>query len=252
MMWPAILGMTYAILPEDRAGARRRPDHRRRPASATPPGPLIGGVLTDALRLALDPRPQHPDRRLRLPRHLARGPESRATSTRERIDYAGIAALTIGAHRAARGARPGDRRGWTTRACSGLLRGLRRAAGGVRGRSSGAPAARALVPRDVMRNRAFAFACLAILLMSPTFFVGARLPPAVHAEDPRLRTRRGRARPAADDGHLRARLVRRGPRSTSGWAQGRPVGRRRVPHAGPFLLSLIEAATSYGALRARA
>lgn len=30
---------------------------------------------------------------------------------------------------------------------------------------------RALVPRDVMSNRPFAAACLAVLLMSPTFFV---------------------------------------------------------------------------------
>jgi hypothetical protein len=29
---------------------------------------------------------------------------------------------------------------------------------------------RALVPGDVMGNRAFASACLAVLLMSPTFF----------------------------------------------------------------------------------
>ena len=73
LMWPAILGMTFAALPESKAGlagglilgvagignavgplARRRP-HR-------------------SAQLALDLRPQRPDRRLRHVRHLAQGP----------------------------------------------------------------------------------------------------------------------------------------------------------------------------------
>ena len=37
IMWPAILGMTFAALPERKAGPRRRPDPRRRRASATRP-----------------------------------------------------------------------------------------------------------------------------------------------------------------------------------------------------------------------
>ena len=36
LMWPAILGMTFAALPAERAGACGRADSRRSPGSATP------------------------------------------------------------------------------------------------------------------------------------------------------------------------------------------------------------------------
>ena len=64
LMWPAILGMTYAILPEEKAGLAGGIIIGAA-GLGNAIGPLIGGVLTDALELALDLLPQRPDLDLR-------------------------------------------------------------------------------------------------------------------------------------------------------------------------------------------
>lgn len=169
LMWPAILGMTYAILPENRAalagaliiGAA---------GFGNAAGPLIGGVLTDALdwRWILF---------LNLPiaavaslvtwRYVG---ESRGDVTERRFDYAGVATLSIGliALLVALDEVPGL--GWGDPRVLGLLAlcAALLIAFGANERRAGAWA---LVPRDVMANRAFRSACLAVLLMSATFFV---------------------------------------------------------------------------------
>src|ERR1700754_3620983 len=48
LMWPAILGMTFPILPEDKAGLARG-GVPRAAGLGNALGPLIGGVLTDTL-----------------------------------------------------------------------------------------------------------------------------------------------------------------------------------------------------------
>ena len=73
LMWPAILGMTFAALPESKAGLAGGLILGVA-GIGNAVGPLLGGVLTEALELALDLRPQRPDRRLRDVRHLAQGP----------------------------------------------------------------------------------------------------------------------------------------------------------------------------------
>ena len=54
LMWPAILGMTFAILPSEQGRSGRRSDSRPRPASETRSGRCSVELLTDCRRLALD------------------------------------------------------------------------------------------------------------------------------------------------------------------------------------------------------
>ena len=70
MMWPAILGMTFAILPEDKAGlAGGLIIGAAGLGNAV--GPMIGGVLTDGAQLALDLLRQRADRGFAVARGLS-------------------------------------------------------------------------------------------------------------------------------------------------------------------------------------
>ena len=96
LMWPAILGMTFAAVPTDARGLRGRPRPRRR-------GSRQRARAVDRRRahrrdqLAGDLLPQHPGRRVRGRRHRREGPPARrASRQRERIDYAGIVTLSLG------------------------------------------------------------------------------------------------------------------------------------------------------------
>ena len=96
LMWPAILGMTFALLPEEKAGLAGG-IILGAAGLGNAIGPLIGGVLTDAAELALDLLPQRADLDLR----RRSSPTSWSTSrsprpSDQRIDYPGIAALSVG------------------------------------------------------------------------------------------------------------------------------------------------------------
>ena len=69
LMWPAILGMTFAALPEERAGLAGGLILGAA-GIGNAAGPLIGGALTDLLELALDLLPQPPGDGVRRLRHL--------------------------------------------------------------------------------------------------------------------------------------------------------------------------------------
>lgn len=168
LMWPAILGMTYAALPEERAGLAGG-FILGAAGIGNAAGPLIGGVLTDLLswrwifflnlpvsafavfvtwRQIHQPRPEIEERRM---------------------DYLGIATVSIGlvslllAFDQANDWGWGDPRIIAFVAVFVVLIGsfafVERRAG-----------EHALVPPDVIRNRDFAYTCLAILLMSAVFF----------------------------------------------------------------------------------
>jgi EmrB/QacA subfamily drug resistance transporter len=169
LMWPAILGMTYAVLPEDRAalagaliiGAA---------GFGNAAGPLIGGFLTDAFdwRWILF---------LNLPiaalasfvtwRYVG---ESRGEDAERRFDYAGVATLSVGLIALLIALDEAPNLGWGDPRVFGLLAlcVVLLIAFAVGERRAGSWA---LVPPDVISNRAFRSACLAVLLMSPTFFV---------------------------------------------------------------------------------
>jgi len=169
LMWPAILGMTYSILPKDRAalagaliiGAA---------GFGNAAGPLLGGFLTDvfdwrwilALNLPIAALASFVTWRY--------VPESSGEDADRRFDYAGVATLSIGLIALLVALDEVTGLGWTDPVILGLfaLCIVLLAAFAVAERRAGVAA---LIPDDVIANRAFRSACLAVLLMSPTFFV---------------------------------------------------------------------------------
>jgi predicted MFS family arabinose efflux permease len=168
MMWPAILGMTYAALPEEKAGLAGGLILGAA-GLGNAMGPLIGGALTDALswRAVFF---------LNLPVALlaiyviwlkVHQPEERAPEAG--IDYGGVSTLSIGLVALLLALDQATDYGWSDWRIVSLLAvsAVSLAAFVVVERRVGA---RALVPPDVIANREFSAACLAVLLMSAVFF----------------------------------------------------------------------------------
>ena len=168
LMWPAILGMTYALLPEDKAGLAGGIIIGAA-GLGNAIGPLIGGVLTDlaSWRWIFF---------LNVPISIfavlvtyflvhVKEPES----ADHKIDYPGIAAISVGLVSLLIALDQVADWGWGDPRVIALLAlaavlilafvPIERRAG-----------LHALVPREVMRNRSFTASCVAILFMSATFF----------------------------------------------------------------------------------
>jgi EmrB/QacA subfamily drug resistance transporter len=168
LMWPAILGMTFALLPAEKAGLAGG-IILGAAGLGNAIGPLIGGVLTDALswrwifflnvpisafavfvtyRLVNVEEPQVED---------------------QRIDYPGIAAISVGLVSLLIALDQVNDWGWGDPRVIAMLAlaAVLIAAFVPIERRAGMGA---LVPRAVMRNESFRASCVAITLMSATFF----------------------------------------------------------------------------------
>jgi EmrB/QacA subfamily drug resistance transporter len=168
LMWPAILGMTYALLPEDRAGLAGGIIIGAA-GLGNAIGPLIGGVLTDALswRWIFFLNVPVSAFAVFVTYRLVKVEEPDVGE--QRIDYPGIAALSVGLVSLLVALDQVDDWGFGDPRVIGLLvlsavlliafLPIERRAG-----------LSALVPRAVMANESFRASCLAILLMSATFF----------------------------------------------------------------------------------
>ncbi|HVQ58931.1 MAG TPA: MFS transporter [Solirubrobacterales bacterium] len=168
LMWPAILGMTFAILPEEKAGLAGG-IILGAAGLGNAVGPLIGGVLTDALswRWIFFLNVPVSIFAVLVTYFLVQVKEPEAKD--QRIDYRGITTLSLGLVSLLVALDQVDDWGWGDPKVLGLLAlavamlltfiPVERRAG-----------AHALVPREVMRNRSFTASCVAILFMSATFF----------------------------------------------------------------------------------
>jgi EmrB/QacA subfamily drug resistance transporter len=168
LMWPAILGMTYEILPEERAGLAGGIIIGAA-GLGNAVGPLVGGVCTDLLswRWIFFLNVPISIAAVLITYVLVRVEEPDAG--RQRIDYAGVSAISVGLVSLLVALDQVDDWGWGDGRTIGLLilaavllvafLPIERRAG------SGA-----LVPRAVMRNESFRASCVAILFMSATFF----------------------------------------------------------------------------------
>jgi EmrB/QacA subfamily drug resistance transporter len=168
LMWPAILGMTYELLPEERAGLAGGIVIGAA-GLGNAMGPLIGGVLTDALswRWIFFLNVPISVFAVAVTYRLVRVEEPEVDE--QRIDYPGIAAISAGLVSLLVALDQVDDWGWGDPRVIGLfaLAAVLVAAFVPIERRAGM---RALVPRDVMRNESFRASCLAILFMSATFF----------------------------------------------------------------------------------
>jgi EmrB/QacA subfamily drug resistance transporter len=168
LMWPAILGMTFAILPEEKAGLAGG-IILGAAGLGNAMGPLIGGVLTDALswRWIFFLNVPISIFAVAVTYFLVHVKEPEAEDSR--IDYPGIAALSVGLVSLLIALDQVADWGWGDPKVIALLvlaaalivaiAPLERRAG-----------QHALVPREIMRNRSFTASCVAILFMSATFF----------------------------------------------------------------------------------
>jgi EmrB/QacA subfamily drug resistance transporter len=168
LMWPAILGMTFAALPTERAGLAGGLILGVA-GLGNALGPLIGGVLTDeaswrwifflnipvaAFAIAMTARYVH---------------QPPVADAERRIDYAGIATVSGGLVALLLGLDQAADWGWTDPRVLALfvLGVLLLAAFAAIERRLGEPA---LIPPDVISNRAFRAACLTVLMISAVFF----------------------------------------------------------------------------------
>ncbi len=168
LMWPAILGMTFAILPEEKAGLAGG-IILGAAGLGNALGPLIGGVLTDLaswrwifflnVPIALFA--------VLVTYFLVHVEEPESAD--HKIDYGGITTLSIGLVSLLVALDQVDDWGWGDPRVIGLLATcvVMLAAFGPIERRAGA---HALVPKEVMRNESFTASCIAILFMSATFF----------------------------------------------------------------------------------
>jgi EmrB/QacA subfamily drug resistance transporter len=168
LMWPAILGMTFAILPEEKAGlAGGLVLGAAGLGNAI--GPLIGGVLTDlaSWRWIFFLNVPISIFAVAITYFLVHVEEPESAD--HKIDYPGIAALSVGLVSLLITLDQVDDWGWGDPKVIGLLAvaAVLIAAFVPIERRAGK---RALVPPEVMRNESFTASCIAILFMSATFF----------------------------------------------------------------------------------
>ena len=169
MMWPAVLGMTYAILPDSKAGLAGGLILGVA-GIGNAVGPMLGGVLTEELSWRWVFFLNVPIALFAMWVTARQVPESAVDSAERTIDYRGIVTLTVGAVAILLALDNGPTEGFGSPlilalfglGALGLLafawvEGRRRDDGG-------------LVPLDVLRNRVFAASCLTVLLMSAIFF----------------------------------------------------------------------------------
>jgi EmrB/QacA subfamily drug resistance transporter len=168
LMWPAILGMTYAILPDDKAGLAGGIIIGAA-GLGNAAGPLIGGVLTDLASWRWIFFVNVPIAAFAVAVVWSSVHVTDPKDADHRIDYPGIAAISIGLVSLLIALDQVDDWGWgDPRVIAmlviaaigiGVFLPLERRAG-----------SHALIPREVISNRNFAASCVAILCLSATFF----------------------------------------------------------------------------------
>lgn len=168
LMWPAILGMTYAILPDSKAGlAGGLIIGVAGIGNAT--GPLIGGLLTDALSWRWVFFLNVPITILAMAITARNVPETMSDVAERKVDYLGVATLSGAVIATLVALDQGTEVGFTDPGIL-LLFGVGIALLVVFGFVERGAGSTALVPPVVLRNRQFMTACLTILLLSAIFF----------------------------------------------------------------------------------
>jgi len=168
LMWPAILGMTFAAVPTSRAafagglilGVA---------GLGNALGPLLGGVLTDEISWRAIFFLNIPVAAFAIAITAAKIHQPVDESARERIDYAGIVTLSLGLVALLVALDQSADWGWGDARVLGMV-GLALASFAAFAAIEPRMGSAALVPSEVIRNRGFASACLTILFLSAVFF----------------------------------------------------------------------------------
>jgi len=168
LMWPAILGMTYAVLPDNKAGLAGG-IILGAAGFGNAMGPLIGGALTDALSWRWIFFLNIPIAAIGVAATWYAIHVAEPKVADRRIDYGGVATLSIGLVALLVALDQVTDWGWGDSRIIALLAicVVLLAAFAFVERRMGLTA---LVPRDILRSRNFSAAALAVLMMSATFF----------------------------------------------------------------------------------
>jgi EmrB/QacA subfamily drug resistance transporter len=168
LIWPAVLGMTYALLPDSKAGLAGGLILGVA-GLGNSVGPLLGGVLTDELSWRWIFFVNVPITLFAMLVTAREVPEGKVGGGRRQIDYAGVVVLTVAIVSLLVALDQGADTGFGNPRILGLfvLGGLLLAAFPLVERRQGEGA---LVPRSALRNRLFAASCAAVLLLSAIFF----------------------------------------------------------------------------------
>lgn len=168
MMWPAILGMTYGLLPEDKKGLAGG-IILGAAGFGNAVGPLLGGTLTDLLSWRWIFYLNLPIAAFGVLVTWLVIPKETTAEAEHKIDYGGIVVLSAGLVALLLALDEGTSIGWLDVRIIGLFVVAVLALTGfvLVERRAGS---HALVPSDVLRNREFSAAALAVLLMSAIFF----------------------------------------------------------------------------------
>jgi EmrB/QacA subfamily drug resistance transporter len=168
MMWPAIVGMTYAVLPESKVGLAGGLILGAA-GFGNAMGPLIGGALSDELSWRWIFFLNLPIAALGVFATLRAIKPDEPADRHQRIDYPGIATLSLGLVGVMLALDQSSDWGWSDPRVIAFM-----AVGALlvvafavieRRTSEGA-----LIPREVIGNANFRAACLTVLLMSAVFF----------------------------------------------------------------------------------
>jgi len=246
LMWPAILGMTFAILPKEKAGLAGGLILGAA-GLGNAIGPLIGGVLTDALswRWIFFLNVPVSIFAVLVTWFLVHVEEPEAED--QRIDYAGIAALSLGLVSLLLALDQVDDWGWGDPRVIGMLAAsavliaaflpIERRAG-----------SHALVPRQVMSNRSFTASCIAILFMSATFFAALLYLPQFMEREFGYSPLQSGLGMIPFLGMFAVTSFVAGPLYNRLGAKLLATIGAACITAGPFLLSLVDASTTYASL----
>ena len=168
LMWPAILGMTFELLPSEKAGLAGG-IILGAAGLGNAIGPLIGGVLTDALswRWIFFLNVPISIFAVLITYYLVRVKEPEVGE--QRIDYPGIATLSIGLVSLLVALDQVDDWGWGDPRVLALF-GLAAMLIALFVPAERRAGQSALVPHSVIGNESFRASCVAITLMSATFF----------------------------------------------------------------------------------
>jgi EmrB/QacA subfamily drug resistance transporter len=168
LMWPAILGMTFAALPPARAGLAGGLILGVA-GLGNAIGPLLGGVLTDEFSWRAIFWVNLPVTAVAVAATAKWVHQPPVGATQRRLDYAGIATVSGGLVALLLGLDQAVDWGWTDARVLGLFAlaiVLLASFAAIERRMGEA----ALIPPDVIANRPFRAACLTVLMLSAVFF----------------------------------------------------------------------------------
>ncbi len=168
LMWPAILGMTFAALPKERAGLAGGLILGVA-GIGNAIGPLIGGVLTDELSWRAIFYLNLPVAAFAVFATAKFVHQPPVEVTERRIDYAGITTVSLGLVSLLLGLDQAVDWGWTDWRVLAMF-GFAIAMFVVFARVEKRMGEAALIPDDVISNARFRAACLTVLMISAVFF----------------------------------------------------------------------------------